>query len=134
MTVYALFNELREKGIKLWHEDGQLKFRAAKGSLTEDIRQKLITNKSDIVVFLQQLSAAKNIPPILNIDRSQFDRLPLSFAQERLWVIEQMNGDSTSYNIPGAVRIDGELNIKHVEETFNIIIARHESLRTTVLH
>ncbi|MHC5718234.1 MAG: condensation domain-containing protein, partial [Nostoc sp.] len=57
--------------------------------------------------------------------------LPLSFAQARLWLLEQLNPGSSIYNMPAAVRFLGELNIKALEESINKIICRHEVLRTT---
>ncbi|TQV86009.1 non-ribosomal peptide synthetase [Aliikangiella coralliicola] len=130
MTINTLFKQLRAKKIKLWQENGELKFKAPKGALTGDIREQLINNKADIISFLQQLSTASQIPPILPLNRSEFDQLPLSFAQERLWFINQLEPDSASYNIPGAVSIKGVLDTQHVEKALKVIIARHDNLRT----
>src|SRR5207248_1945836 len=58
------------------------------------------------------------------------ERLPLSFAQERLWFIHQMDTRSAGYNLPGAVILRGQLDIGQLEQALNLIIARHESLRT----
>src|SRR5437667_5778216 len=64
------------------------------------------------------------------VDRTQFERLPLRFAQERLWFVSELEPDSTGYNIPRAVTIRGELDIRQLDRAFNLIIARHETLRT----
>ncbi|XOV79530.1 MAG: amino acid adenylation domain-containing protein [Aestuariibacter sp.] len=56
--------------------------------------------------------------------------LPLSFAQERLWFLQQLEPEGYGYHIPGAVRIQGELDIDALEQAFNQVVARHESLRT----
>ena len=131
MSVYNLVIELHAKKIKLWEQDGELKFRAAKGALTSDIREQLIRNKSEIVAFLQQVSSARKIPPIVPVDRAALDCLPLSFSQERLWFISQLDNGNTSYSVPLAARIRGELSAEQVEQALNLIIARHENLRTT---
>ena len=70
------------------------------------------------------------VAAIQPVDRTQLERLPLSFAQERLWFIHQMEPESAGYNLPGAVRISGELDVEQLEEAFNVIVGRHENLRT----
>jgi len=67
--------------------------------------------------------------PIQPVDRT--DNLPLSFAQQRLWFLDQMEPGNPFYSIPSAVRLKGELDVAALEQTFNEIVRRHESLRTT---
>jgi len=56
---------------------------------------------------------------------------PLSFAQQRLWFLQQMNPQSPVYNVPVASRLLGKLNVKAIEQALNEIVQRHEILRTT---
>jgi amino acid adenylation domain-containing protein len=56
---------------------------------------------------------------------------PLSFAQQRLWFIDQLEPDSAAYNMPAAVRLLGDLNRTALQSTLSEIIRRHEALRTT---
>jgi len=56
---------------------------------------------------------------------------PLSFAQQRLWFLQQMNPQSPAYNMPVASRLLGKLNVKALEQALNEIVQRHEVLRTT---
>ncbi len=65
------------------------------------------------------------------ISRRQGKKLPLSFAQQRLWFLNQLEPDSPSYNVPKFIRLRGSLDVRALEQTLNAIIARHEVLRTT---
>jgi alpha-ketoglutarate-dependent taurine dioxygenase len=55
----------------------------------------------------------------------------LSFAQERLWFIDQLDPGSAAYNLTAGIRLTGELKLAVLEQTFNEVVRRHESLRTT---
>jgi FkbH-like protein len=68
-------------------------------------------------------------PPITR--RGQQDDLPLSFAQQRLWLIHQLDPESFLYNVPRALRLRGELDLAVLERSLNEIVRRHEVLRTT---
>ena len=56
--------------------------------------------------------------------------LPLSFAQQRLWFLEQLDPGNFAYNLFSAFQLKGQLNVKALEQSFNEIIRRHEALRT----
>src|SRR5690242_1959550 len=55
---------------------------------------------------------------------------PLSFAQERLWFIDQLQPGKAAYNIPQVIRLTGELKIEALERAINEITRRHDALRT----
>ncbi len=58
---------------------------------------------------------------------------PLSFAQQRLWFIDQMEPEDCAYNIPVAVRLTGQLKVAVLEQSVNALIERHETLRTSFI-
>ncbi len=62
--------------------------------------------------------------------RKVFSPVPLSFSQQRLWVLDRLVPGNTSYNVPTALRIDGKLDTAVFERVLNEMIRRHESLRT----
>ncbi|MCL5996905.1 MAG: amino acid adenylation domain-containing protein, partial [Chloroflexi bacterium] len=63
--------------------------------------------------------------------RSATDWLPLSFAQQRLWFLDQLEPNSVVYNIPVALRLTGSLNMLALQRSLNEVVHRHEVLRTT---
>jgi amino acid adenylation domain-containing protein len=68
------------------------------------------------------------VPPILSVARD--GRLPLSFAQQRLWFLDQLEPGSSSYNVARALRLQGPLDAAALTASINEIVSRHESLRT----
>jgi amino acid adenylation domain-containing protein len=69
------------------------------------------------------------LPPIERVDRGE--RLPLSFAQARLWFLEQLDDLGGTYHIPTQMRLQGELDRGALRRALDAILARHEALRTT---
>ncbi len=69
--------------------------------------------------------------PIAPVARAAENRLPLSFAQQRLWFFDQLVPGSPAYNLSSAVRIVGNLDIPALAGTLREIARRHEVLRTT---
>jgi amino acid adenylation domain-containing protein/FkbM family methyltransferase len=73
--------------------------------------------------------ADKGRPPLEK--QSRPERLPLSHAQQRLWFIDRLEGGrSTEFNVPLALRLQGELDYAALKAAVETIVARHESLRT----
>ena len=70
-----------------------------------------------------------SLPSIMRTLRAE--TLPLSFAQERLWFLDQLEPESAAYNIPRAVSLTGSLQISALEQSVNEIVRRHEALRTS---
>jgi amino acid adenylation domain-containing protein len=69
------------------------------------------------------------LPPLRAVPRDR--PLPQSFAQQRLWWVEQLSPGEATYNNPAAVRIDGALDVRALEQGLRQVVRRHEALRTT---
>ena len=78
---------------------------------------------------LQSQAEGIAAPPIVRIARD--GNLPLSSTQERMWFLDQLEPGLTAYNVPGAVYLDGHLDVNALEKAFGEILRRHEILRTT---
>ncbi|HYP40107.1 MAG TPA: amino acid adenylation domain-containing protein [Chloroflexia bacterium] len=81
-----------------------------------------------VEVALKGGSAAP-APPVQRVQRT--GDLPLSFAQQRLWFLDQWMPASAAYNIPVVMRLEGPLDEDALKASINAIVGRHEALRTT---
>jgi acyl carrier protein len=77
---------------------------------------------------LQREAGEASVPALVKVERG--DGLPLSFAQQRLWFLDQLEPGSTAYNMPGAIRISGALDVAALERSLAAVVNRHESLRS----
>ncbi|TQF10135.1 amino acid adenylation domain-containing protein, partial [Myxococcus llanfairpwllgwyngyllgogerychwyrndrobwllllantysiliogogogochensis] len=77
---------------------------------------------------LRRTGEAGQVPPLTPVPRT--GAVPLSFAQQRLWFLEQLTPGGTVYNVPAAIRFEQALDIAALERAFAELVRRHESLRT----
>jgi amino acid adenylation domain-containing protein len=126
--VVSLMLRLQHEGCRIWAEDDKLRIRAGKNALTAELKQEIQNNKADILAFLKaakkQVVATESIPK-LSPDSPKL----LSFAQQRLWLLAQLQGSSTAYNMPIALQLNGDLNIDALRSSLAYLLNRHESLR-----
>jgi non-ribosomal peptide synthetase component F len=80
------------------------------------------------VSSLRREAAGVRLPPVRHAHRDE--PLALSFAQERLWFLQQLEPVSSAYNSPAVVDLEGALDVSAVEQSFREIVRRHEVLRT----
>ncbi|HEX7239695.1 MAG TPA: condensation domain-containing protein, partial [Longimicrobiaceae bacterium] len=78
---------------------------------------------------LRSEGSGRVAPPIERVPRE--GPLPLSFAQQRLWVVDRLEPGSAAYNLPFALRLRGELDTAALRASLDALVRRHEALRTT---
>ena len=88
-----------------------------------------IAGMAERLETVQREVSVQSAPPLQPVSR-QGD-LVLSFAQQRLWFLDQLEPDSPLYNIPIALRLTGSLDLAALERSLDEIVCRHECLRTT---
>ena len=79
----------------------------------------------------QRTQRGLQLPPLGRSRRDQ--RLPLSFAQQRLWFLDQLEPNNPLYNIPCSLRADFAIDVEILERSLNALAERHETLRTTFI-
>jgi amino acid adenylation domain-containing protein len=84
-------------------------------------------------VIEEKLRGAEELPAPAIMKVARDGEIPLSFAQQRLWFLDQLDPGNPAYNIPAAFRMTGRLDIVALEQAFTEITRRHEILRTRFL-
>jgi amino acid adenylation domain-containing protein len=129
MTLVELLSTLHKRDIRLWVEDGRLRYDAPAGSLTPDLLALLKQKKADLIALLQEIRQDSTRTVLRPAERGA--NVELSFAQQRLWLIDQMEPGNPAYNLPAAIRLTGRLDQRALEQSLNLLIERHEILRTS---
>ncbi len=129
MTTIEFLAHLRDLDIQVYVEGLRLRCNAPAGVLTPQLRAEITKHKSELIILLQQVSQFNQASPQL-VPVSRQSTLPLSFAQQRLWFLEQLVPGNPFYNVPAAIRLTGQLDFTALQQAFNAIAQRHEALRT----
>ncbi|MCA1615723.1 MAG: condensation domain-containing protein, partial [Acidobacteria bacterium] len=127
MTVYELLSRLRGLDVRLWLEGERLRFSAPQGVFTDELRAEVAQRKAEVVAFLR----AGGADSVLSARRGRAAELPLSYAQQRLWFLDQMSPGQSVYNVPAAIRLTGRLNVEALRQSLRELTRRHEVLRTS---
>jgi hypothetical protein len=131
-NIPDLLLSMEEQGVHIFEENGQLKYRTTNGQpIAPGQQQMLKEHKEAIITFLkkQDTALAGSMAQSQLIARHSNGPVPLSFSQERLWFIDQLQG-STNYHITSILHIEGMLIVDALEEAFIRLIRRHNVLRT----
>ncbi|WP_158206634.1 non-ribosomal peptide synthetase [Pseudoduganella flava] len=128
--MQALVRELNEQGVYPFLHEGRLKTRSrAGGSVAPALADKIRAHKDALIAFLGG-DAGTAAPPIVPAAGAGTPA-PLSYAQRRLWFIEQLQGGGGQYNMPTALELTGRVDLDAIEWALDAIVQRHAVLRTT---
>ncbi len=135
--VFALLSSAKRKGVHITLGNGDLAVKVSKGTTIEPaLLQEIKDNKQAIIDFLGDTSLVagkvdQSQEAIATFDRNEVRNIPLSFSQERLWFIDQMEG-TVQYHIPVILRLKGNLDIAALRHALTEVVNRHEALRTVI--
>ncbi|NEO86255.1 MAG: amino acid adenylation domain-containing protein [Spirulina sp. SIO3F2] len=129
-TLDDLLQTLQQQSVQLWLEGDRLRYHTASKGLTPELQGQIHAQKSAIVAFLRQAQSSNQsqLPPIEPIDRK--GTLPLSFAQQRFWFLQQFEPESTANNMPVVVRFKGNLDLDILHQSLKAVMARQEVFRS----
>ena len=132
MSALELISRLKTLGIRLALEGDKLRVDAPNGALTVDLHAELARRKTEITNLLQW-SRRSNRSIALPLERRSRDLPPpLSYAQQRLWFLDQLEPGNSAHNISWTVRIKGSLNRAALQSAVDDLVSRHEVLRTSI--
>ncbi|MDR4495603.1 MAG: amino acid adenylation domain-containing protein [Nitrospirales bacterium] len=112
----------------MWVENGQLFYDAPDSAWTADLLARIRERKSGLISLLSDKEPSIQKPPLVPIPREGPHLL--SFAQQRLWVLHQLEPESPVYNLPLALRLQGPLDVAAFRQSLQALVDRHEILRT----
>ena len=122
-----LIAQLRALDVRLRVEDGRLRVNAPKGRLTPELEAALVARKTELLEFLSARAPERSGPPLVAVPRN--GHLPLSFLQERLWVLHQLEPTETSYNLASSTGVVSDVDVSLLMKAIRRVIERHEILR-----
>lgn len=130
MMMGQLLATIRDLNVHLYVEHGDLKCKAPKDALSDEIKSQLKSRKAELIEALSQ--SGQEAEPSISPGR-RMEPLPLSYAQLRLWFLDRLEPGSPLYNMPAAFSLTGNLNKAALVQSFNEIVRRHENLRTVFI-
>ncbi|MGA8531278.1 MAG: amino acid adenylation domain-containing protein, partial [Acidobacteriaceae bacterium] len=127
MNAEQLLSELRTLDIQITVDGDRLRCSAPEGRLTKDLEQKIQVAKPELLRALGDSSRGAAAVP-RRADGN--DRLPLSFAQERFWLLQNLDPESTAYNITAVLPLSGAIDLEALRWALEAVVRRREILRT----
>jgi amino acid adenylation domain-containing protein len=126
MNAYQLLERFAQQAVVLEVDGDKLRCKAPRGFLTDDMLQALKRHKLELITLLGGQDAAA-IPRRVGGQATW----PLSFSQRQLWFLDQLEPGNAFYNVPSAVMLKGHLEVALLHQALNVLVSRHEILRTT---
>ncbi|HXC25701.1 MAG TPA: amino acid adenylation domain-containing protein [Gemmatimonadaceae bacterium] len=129
MTVSAFLRYLADRDIRITRNGDRLQLSAAEGALTDSLRAEIVARKAEILAFLRETPEQHDTEFVLR-PAPTGQSLPLSFAQQRLWFLHQLDPDDPVYNLAVSVRLPNPVDVSALTRALEEVARRHDILRT----
>ena len=130
MKHTLLFAELARRGVTLEFNDEGLMCRARDGAMTPDLLAAIEKLKPAIVDLLKRRAVMPKRESVTRLGDD--DEIPLSFNQQRLWFLDQLNSKQCGYVMIRGYRVNGPINSSIVEQAIQGVVSRHRILTTQI--
>ncbi|MEM8510682.1 MAG: condensation domain-containing protein, partial [Bacteroidota bacterium] len=137
MEVVKILEKAKALGIFLKVEEDTLVLKSTKKGVDPEFLKILKKEKANIINHLKtykkrnRSAIVRSNEKIKVYKRDSYKHIPLSFSQERLWFLDQLQG-SLEYHIPLALQLSGELDKQALAASLQEVVKRHEVLRTVI--
>jgi len=119
VTAEVIIEELRQRGVELWFEGDDLRFRAPPGALDGGMRARLAAGKSEVIAQLRAAAATR------------VATAPVSYNQRSLWIVQQADPHSPAYHVAFVARVLSNIDVAALRRALQALVDRHAILRTT---
>lgn len=123
----------RRKGVRIWSDNGQLRYQAPKGALAPEDVERLRSARSQIIALLESVSPDLSVEPSLQSSPQRRACAPLTFSQLAFWRTFRLAEQPTIRQIASATRLHGSLSIDALRQSLAEVVRRHDALRTRIV-
>lgn len=131
-SIAELLGRAQSKGVQLWSDKGELRYRAPKGALTAAELEQLKACRREMVAFLELVGNHQPAEPQLE-PRRWIGRIPLTFPQLSYWRDARLHERPTVRQLASALRLRGSVQAPLLQQSLDRLVARHEALRTRIV-
>lgn len=128
-STAALLGSVQGKGVKLWLENGQLRYEAPLGTLDQREMQRLKASRNELIAFLEETRGASSLGPRAEPRRPVL----LAYSQLAHWREHRLEERPHVRQIAAATRVRGPLSIATLRHSISEVVRRHEALRTQIV-